>query len=79
MDARSEWGSHHLAVPQGTKLGPWLFVILIYNLNLCDRVNIKLRKYVDDTTASQVVHKGDDSNAQQIANRVANWSLKNRV
>ena len=71
MGAPSEWGSLHLAVPQGTKLGLWLFVILIYD--------IKLWKYVDDTAASQVVPKDDDSNTQQIANRVANWSLENRV
>ena len=42
-------------------------------------MNIKLWKYVDDTTASEVVRKDSDSNAQQIASRVANWSLENRV
>ena len=36
-------------------------------------------KYVDDTTASEVVIKGRASNAQQIADNVAKWSSDNRV
>ena len=36
-------------------------------------------KYVDDTTASEVVGKGEVSSAQIIADKVAEWSLANRV
>ena len=36
-------------------------------------------KYVDDTTASEVVGKGEISSAQIIADKVAEWSLANRV
>ena len=36
-------------------------------------------KYVDDTTASDVVGKGEVSSAQIIADKVAEWSLANRV
>ena len=36
-------------------------------------------KYVDDTTASEVVEKGEVSSAQIIADKVAAWSLANRV
>lgn len=67
------------SVPQGTKLGPGVFLILINGLNICNRVNIKLWKYVGDMTGLEVVHKDSDSNAQQIANRVANWSFEKRV
>ena len=36
-------------------------------------------KYVDDTTASEVVGKGAVSSAQIIADKVAEWSLTKRV
>ena len=36
-------------------------------------------KYVDDTTASEVVGNGEVSSAQIIADKVAEWSLANRV
>ena len=38
-----------------------------------------LRKFVDDTTASEVVSKGGVSRAQEIADQVTKWSLANRV
>ena len=41
--------------------------------------NALLWKYVDDITALEIVSKGDQSNAQAIADTVADWSRKNRV
>ena len=46
---------------------------------ISDDLNAKLWKYVDDTTSSEVVLKSVDSNAQQIADQVAQWSSDNRV
>lgn len=46
-------------MPQGTKLGPWLFVVMINNLHVG---NADLWKYVDDTTIADTVQKNDTSN-----------------
>ena len=64
-------------MPQGTKLGPWLFLVLINGLNLSDTLNAQLWKYVNDMMTSEVVAKGSDSNAQQLADHVAQWSSDN--
>ena len=59
------------------KLGPWLFLVLINELEINSADNIW--KYVDDTTTSEIVVKGVSSNSQLIADTVAQWSFENRV
>ena len=55
----SEWGPVPAGLPQPTKLGPWLFVLMINDLD----TNAQQWKYVDDTTVSEVVVKGGESHA----------------
>ena len=41
--------------------------------------NARLWRYVDDTTISETVAKGELGNAQRTTERVVQWSLENRV
>ena len=72
----SEWGPVPSGVPQGTKLGPWLFLTLINDLRVDDAC---VWKFVDDTTASETIAKTQLSKAQHLADNVAEWSRSNRM
>ena len=54
-------------MPQGTKLGPWLFAIMINNLDVTDA---NLWKFVDDTTISEHVDKREISRAQSLVDEL---------
>ena len=53
QDCFSEWGAIPAGVPQGTKLGPWLFAIMINDIKV--NGGAMLWKYVDDTTISKII------------------------
>ena len=63
----SEWG---------TKLGPWLFVLMINDLRPSGS---NAWKYVDDTTNAEVVPRKGQSTMQEAVSAVEDWSNTNKL
>lgn len=71
----SSWVSLRGGVPQGSWLGPLVFLILIDNL----RPDLLTHKFVDDTTLSEVVGKRQVSQMQSAVDELINWSVANKM
>ena len=58
-------------LPQGTKLGPLLFAILVNNLlkNWHGRI-----KFVDDTTAFEIIPRGSPSILPMMVDEISNFA-----
>ena len=61
-----EWKTVSAGVLQGTKLGPWLFIVMIDDLQIPSASGVL--KYVDDTAIYEIVNKNLASNAQTSVN-----------
>ena len=75
QDCKSEWGNVPSGVPQGTKLGPWLFILMIDDINTSDT---EIWKYVDDTTIAEPVAKNQASMIQDSVNELVALSDENK-
>ena len=74
-DCLSEWRNVPEGVPQGTKLGPWLFILMIDDIKTS---NTELWKYVDDTTIAECVDKKEDSRIQSDLEELIAKSNQNK-
>ena len=69
-DVLSQWVMLCGGMPQGSWLGPLVFLILTDDLQL----QTLTHKYVDDTTISEVVMKDESSQMQSVVDELMNWS-----
>jgi hypothetical protein len=70
----SKWVSLPGSLPQGTWLGPLLFLGLINDL----KSFVHIDKFVDDVTLSEIVPKGSNISCMQVAcSEVEQWSTAN--
>ena len=74
-DCPSEWRNVPAGVPQGTKLGPWLFILMIDDINTS---NTNRWKYVDDTTIAVCVQKKGGSRIQSDVEELIAKSNQNK-
>ena len=73
----SDWHTLFGGVPQGTKLGPVVF--LAYINNAVDSTQNKCWKYVDDLTINENRHINGVSRIQADLNNLNDWALANKI
>lgn len=73
-DCVSEWSKVFSGVPQGTRLGPWLFVLMLNDL----QSEAKQWKFVDDLTVMETIKRSESSNIQSTLNYICQWSIENK-
>ena len=75
-DSISDWLPIKAGVPQGTKLGPILFLVMVNNLNISSPETC-IWKYVNNVSLSEGLEKNRVSNIQSSLDTIASWSSSN--
>ena len=78
FDTLSQFLGVPAGIPQGTKVGPWLFLTMINDLHIITSPNHLMWKFADDTTISEFVPKWGVSTIQDSISQVADWSEVNK-
>ena len=74
-ECTSSWIGINAGVPQRTKLGPLLFLIMINNF----KPTYNIIKFVDDSSIYEVVQHNTRSNLDQILSKADEWVDRNNM
>jgi len=72
-DVVSEWASLNGGLPQGSWLGPLIFIMFINDL----KSDELLHKYIDDLTVSEFFNKEEGSKMNNVLSEINQWSARN--
>ena len=73
---KSSWRSIHAGVPQGTKLVPLFFLVMINDL----QTTLPLYKYVDDCTVYEIISRSShNSTLQDTIDSINTWTEYNNM